>query len=78
MGGGLGDGMMEGVWLPQARYRGYSPLRETPREYFEYVPQGPLGSGVTLNAFLLPLERYRFEIITKFDIDLINIYQFEP
>ena len=27
--------MMEGVWLPQARYRGYSPLRETPREYFE-------------------------------------------
>jgi len=23
------------VWLPQARYRGYSPLRETPREYFE-------------------------------------------
>ena len=33
--GGLGDGMMEGVWLPQARYRGYSPLRETPREYFE-------------------------------------------
>ena len=31
----MGDGMMEGVWLPQARYRGYSPLRETPREYFE-------------------------------------------
>ena len=30
-----GDVMMEGVWLPQARYRGYSPLRETPREYFE-------------------------------------------